>query len=241
MDAITPLNLLVAFAAGTLSFLSPCMLPLVPGYLAVLGGEADVDRTAEARVTRRMRGAGAFVAGFGIVFVVLGLASGAAGSFVVEARRPLEISGGVVIALLGLLMLGERMTPAALQRRIGGELRAPAPGLVGALAFGAVFGAAWSPCIGPTLGAILTLAAAGGSALAGGVLLTAFALGLGVPFILLAAGAGWLERVLGSVRRHAGSIRTASGILLLVFGTALALGLVGRLSSQLAGVPGLDI
>ena len=234
MDALSPINLLVAFAAGTLSFLSPCMLPLVPGYLAVLGTDEEGQRS-------RVRAAAWFVAGFAVVFVLLGMGSGLAGGGVLRARRPLELTGGVLIALFGALILAERILPASMQRRLGRELRPPRPGRTGAMLFGAVFGAAWSPCIGPTLGAILTLAATSGSIVSGATLLGVFAAGLGIPFLLLAAGAGWLERSLVAVRRYAHAIRIASGVLLLTFGMLLALGVVGQLSSRLASIPGLDI
>jgi len=238
MDALTPINLLVAFAAGTLSFLSPCMLPLVPGYLAVLGSDGA---SGEAPMRSRLRGASLFILGFGVVFVLLGVGSGFAGGFIIRARRPVEIIGGVIIIVFGLSMLAERVMPAQLRQRLGRELRPPRAGAAGAVGFGMVFGAAWSPCIGPTLGAILTLAAAGGSASSGAVLLGVFALGLGLPFMLLAAGAGWLEQRLRSVRRHIGAVHLASGMLLIVFGALLALGWIGEISSRLAGVPGFDI
>lgn len=234
MEGLTFINLLVAFAAGVLSFLSPCMLPLVPGYIAVLGSDASSPRS-------RMQGAVLFVVGFGVVFVALGVGSSIAGGTIVQARRPIEIVGGAVIATFGLAMLLEHRMPMILQRRIGRELKAPEPGRFGAFGFGVIFGAAWSPCIGPTLGAILTLAAANGSALGGAILLTVFAAGLGIPFLLLAAGVSWLDSSLGFLKRHSRGVRTLSGVLLLVFGVSLALGLAGQASSRLSGIPGLDI
>lgn len=104
-----------------------------------------------------------------------------------------------------------------------------------------MFGAAWSPCIGPTLGAILALAAAGQQPLAGGVLLAVFALGLGLPFVLLALGIARMERIVSAARAHVRSIRVASGVLLLAFGVLLAAGVIGQLSSRFASFPGITI
>lgn len=239
MDVVTPLNLLVSFAAGVLSFLSPCMLPLVPGYLAWMG--AAPDGADERDTSPPLPRALLFVAGFGVVFVILGMGAGLLGGAAISARRPAEIVGGVAIALLGTAILAERWLPISLQRRIGLSLNSAGPGRLGALGFGAVFGAAWSPCIGPTLGAILALAAAGQQALAGAVLLAVFAVGLGLPFVLLALGVSALARALPALRRYSARIRVASGVILIVFGTLLAAGIVGQLSSRLAGVPGFLI
>ncbi len=233
VDAVTPLNLLVALAAGVLSFVSPCMLPLMPGYVAWMGANPDNSREhASSPLPRALL----FVAGFSTVFVVLGMGAGLLGGAAISARRPAEIVGGVAIVLLGVAILAERRLPMSLQRRIGLSLDTAGRGRLGALGFGAVFGAAWSPCIGPTLGAILALAAVGQQAMAGAVLLAVFAAGLAVPFVLLALGLGALERALPTIRRHSARIRTASGVILVIFGSLLVEGAAGQLSSRLAGV-----
>lgn len=236
MDALTPINLLVAFAAGTLSFLSPCMLPLVPGYLAWMGAPPSSGRPA-----RQVRSALLFVAGFSIVFVVLGMGAGLLGGAAGSSRRPIEMVGGTLIAIMGALILLEHRLPARMQSRIGRNIRPGEPTASGALGFGVVFGAAWSPCIGPTLGAILALAAAGQQPVIGALLLAVFALGLGLPFLLLAFGVERIERLVVIGRAYARPIRLASGALLLLFGLLVALGVIGQLSSRLAGIPGIAI
>ncbi|MBJ7470307.1 MAG: sulfite exporter TauE/SafE family protein [Solirubrobacteraceae bacterium] len=245
---LAPQDFVIAFAAGAVSFASPCMLPLVPGFVAwSASGTPAVESGPDAEA---QPGDGPpspvvlavlFVAGFTAIFVALGVASGVVGSTLAVATRPIQIAGGLLVAAMGLFMLADRWLPARVQQRVGARERRFAPTPLGAVGFGAVFGAAWSPCIGPTLGAILTLAASTGGALSGGVLLVAFAAGLGVPFIALASGIGGAARVLPVLRRHTGRIRLASGAVLMVFGLLLASGVIGRLSSSLSAIPGLEI
>lgn len=239
-------DVLIAFAAGAASFASPCMLPLVPGFVAwapggaVAAASAAAEDPAESTLRRPVGLALLFVAGFTIVFVALGVATGAAGSALTVAREPLQIVGGILIAALGLFMLAGSRLPLPMQRRIGMRERRFAPTPFGALGFGAVFGAAWSPCIGPTLGAILTLSASNGGALQGAVLLAVFAAGLGVPFVLLAAGVG-SDALAAALRRHTVKIQIYSGAALIIFGALLATGVVAGLSSELSGIPGLEL
>lgn len=233
-------ELLVAFAAGAVTFASPCMLPLVPGF-AAWSASAPGAPAASGAAGPSLRLAVWFVAGFGIVFVALGTLSGAAGSLLQQVRGPAQTVGGVVIALFGLFMLIDRWLPVQFQQRVGLQERRFAPTAAGAVGFGAVFGAAWSPCIGPTLGAILTLAAGSGGALEGAVLLSVFTLGLGVPFLLLAGGIGRASMALPWLRRNAGPLRVASGTVLLAFGVLLASGVLAQLSSELSTIPGIEL
>ena len=230
----------VALAAGLVSFASPCVLPLVPGYLSFvtgLTGEAlGTDRTAAGdgsdggttRVALRTRGrllAGSslFVLGFAVPFALLGWA---AGLLNVLERSALAqgVMGGVVV-VLGVLMLRGRLVREV---RFGGRL--PTGTLAGAPLLGFVFGVGWTPCLGPTAGAILTLSASvtGGVNARGAFLGLVYALGLGLPFILLAVGVGRVSRTLAVLRRHGERLQRAGGVLLIVVGLAIATGLWQR-------------
>lgn len=238
----SPQEFIVAFAAGAVTFASPCMLPLVPGFAAWSASANETTATPDRPArSASMRLAAWFVVGFGLVFVALGTLSGAAGSVLQQVRGPAQIVGGVLIALFGLFMLADRWLPVRFQQRLGARERRFAATPSGAVAFGAVFGAAWSPCIGPTLGAILTLAAGTGGAVEGAALLTVFTLGLGLPFLLLASGIGRVGEVLPVLRRRTNAIRVASGVVLVAFGVLLATGVLADLSAQLSGIPGIEL
>lgn len=228
-------ELVVAFAAGAVSFASPCMLPLVPGFVAWTAAGAQPGGR------RPLPLAAWFVLGFTLVFVALGALTGVAGTALEQSRGTLQVVGGIVITAMGAFMLADRWLPPQLLGRFGLRERRFAVGAPGALAFGAVFGSAWSPCIGPTLGAILTLAAGTGGAGEGAVLLTAFSAGLGVPFLLLASGVAGADRLLPVLRERSGAIRAASGVMLVAFGVLLATGRIAALSSRLSGLGGVEI
>jgi cytochrome c-type biogenesis protein len=219
---VTDGPLLVAAGAaalvGTLGFLSPCVLPLVPGYLSYvtgLSGTADVPR-----VRRTLAGAALFVAGFSAVFVASGAVLGAVGQTIAADRLLLERIAGVITVVMGLVFLG-RIRPLQRSMRIRGLPRA---GLVGAPLVGAAFGLAWTPCLTPTVGAIYALAISQNTAGRGAFLAAAYSLGLGVPFLLVAAGFGWLSRALSFVRRHHRVIGALGGAVLIVMGVLLLSG-----------------
>jgi cytochrome c-type biogenesis protein len=245
----------VAAVAGLVSFLSPCVLPLVPGYLSYVtglsGAEATrtdpTDRTDGAdpdgagpggavavRSRRQVRsrtvaGAVLFVLGFTAVFVAYGVLFGRLGALLIEHQRLLERILGVVVVLLGLAFLG--VFPGALREfRIH---RYPAAGLAGAPLLGIVFGLGWTPCIGPTLGAVQSLALSSAGAGRGAALSAAYCLGLGIPFVLVAVGARWAVGAVGVVRRHAALVTYVGGGLLVVLGLLLVTGLWSELTIQL--------
>ena len=208
----------IAFVAGLVSFLSPCVLPLVPGYLSYMSGLG----TAEAGGRRSPRAglvAVVFVLGFTAVFVALGASATALGQLLGANRGLLSRAGGVVIVAMGLVFMG-----ALRVRWLYREARfhpTPRAGLWGSAVLGAAFAFGWTPCIGATMGAVLTMAA--GHAAAGGpgegaFLLFVYSLGLGLPFVAAGVGVSRLTAALGALRRHARAINVASGVLLVAVG-----------------------
>jgi cytochrome c-type biogenesis protein len=222
--------LLVAAAAGFVSFASPCVLPLVPGYLSYMSGlsGAEVDAGASGRsgsVTARVTLAALlFVVGFSLVFVALGAALGGLTSWLIANREPVTRVAGVLVIALGLFMAGLVNAPWLYRERRVRADRVPA-GLAGALPLGMVFGLGWTPCIGPTLGAVLGLAAATGGAARGAVLLFAYSLGLGIPFLLAGLGFRFALGWFAGLRRHVHRLELAGGVLLVAIGVLLVTGL----------------
>jgi cytochrome c-type biogenesis protein len=213
----------VALVAGLVSFFSPCVIPLLPGYLSYATGLSGADLANGVAGTRRGRmflGSLLFVLGFAVVFVILGSASGALGSWLVEYDDTLTVVLAIVLIVLGLVFAG--WVPM-LQRdwRIH---RLPGVGLASAPVIGFLFGIGWAPCIGPTLGAILTLSYNESTISRGAFLAGVYALGLGIPFIV--AGLAY-ERMLGAVgwvRHHQQWVMRAGGIMLIVVGVLLLTG-----------------
>ncbi len=205
-------SLAAAFLAGVLSFLSPCVLPLVPTYLFYLGGERG----------RPLLNALFFVLGFGAVFFLLGLPFTLLGGLLFEHRQTLARVGGAVLILFGLYMLGLRPR-WGVNLRYQGETSRP----LGALLLGATLGLGWTPCIGPILGAILTLTAVGG----GVGLLLAYILGLAVPFLLVALFAERLKVWLRRAGRFSHYVEILAGVVLLAVGILLLTGTFTALNS----------
>lgn len=219
----------VSVAAGLVSFASPCVLPLVPGYLALASGLSGASRGSPGRGRATVLLASVlFVLGFAVFFTLLGGAVGAFGRTVSEHRQLVGALGGVLVIAMGLFLLGV-LRPAVMQQEARAMSRVPG-GLLGAFPLGLVFAAGWTPCIGPTLAAILTLSAADGAAspARGATLAFAYALGLGLPFILLG---GLLDRgvgILGRLRRHSLQLERAGGAVLVLVGVLLVTGLWDR-------------
>jgi cytochrome c-type biogenesis protein len=234
-DGNPVLALLVAAAAGFVSFASPCVLPLVPGYLSYMSGVSgqDVERRGNRAAGRVVAGAALFVLGFSLVFVALGAALGAVTSWLVLNRGLVTRIAGVLVIVMGLFLAGV-VKPGFLyrERRLRPD-KVPG-GLAGALPLGMVFGLGWTPCIGPTLGAVLGLATiGGGGARRGAVLLFAYSLGLGVPFLIAALG---FRRALGrfpALRARFRWFELAGGGMLVVIGLLLVTGLWDSLLTQL--------
>ncbi|MFC9126932.1 cytochrome c biogenesis CcdA family protein [Streptomyces sp. NPDC057099] len=208
----------LALLGGLVSFFSPCVLPLVPGYLSYVTGVSGTD-LAEARRGRMVAGASLFVLGFTAVFVSTGAFFGFFGQTLQEHKDVLSKVLGVLMILLGVFFMG--LMPWLTQREFRFH-RKPVAGLIGAPLLGALFGIGWTPCIGPTLASVLVLSSDQGSAGRGALLTVAYCLGLGVPFVLAAVafrkalGAfGWIKRHYVWVMRVGGTMMIVTGLLLL--------------------------
>lgn len=218
-DANVLVAAVVAFVAGTVSFASPCVVPLVPGYLSYVTGLSGEDLgvgSAGAR-GRILAGTSLFVVGFAVPFTMIGVAIGTLNFL--QTNRVAQIVMGVLVIAFGVLLASGR-----LMREWRVTDQAPGSGLAAAPVLGFVFGVGWTPCVGPALGAILTLAAGGGST-RGGLLAFVFALGLGLPFVLFGLLFRRLSGALGFLRRNARRLQLAGGGLLVVVGVVVATGL----------------
>ena len=223
MTAALPSSLLaalpLAFAAGLVSFLSPCVLPLLPGYVAFLSGAAGRVEGRSGR-GRAFLGAVAFVLGFAVVFVSFGALFGGLGRTLTTNRRTIEVAFGFVTIALGLFFAG--WWPSSWLQRERRVHRLPRASVIGAAILGFTFALGWTPCIGPTLAAILGLAAtsSGATAVRGSILAFVYCLGLGVPFIVAALATEWMATASTWLRRHSRTIGRVGGTMLILIGLA---------------------
>ena len=235
--APSSLTVLVAFSAGLLSFLSPCVLPLVPSYLTFVTGMTLDELTGDggrATRTRTMTHAALFVLGFMIVFVSLGAAATALGSVIGKSLVIAQRVGGVLIVLFGLYLLDVVRLPFLMRERRAHLARRPA-GMAGSLVAGVAFGAGWTPCVGPVLASILLYAGTAGSMQQGTALLAAYSIGLGIPFLAAAFALDrFLTRLCG-MKRWLRPLELVSGTLLVIVGVVLATGRFRLLTGFLAG------
>ncbi|MEX2501038.1 MAG: cytochrome c biogenesis CcdA family protein [Trueperaceae bacterium] len=217
---MTP-TLTVAFSAGILSFLSPCVLPLVPSYLAYVGGSGAAKRAI------LLRNASLFVLGFSMIFMGLGASASALGGLLRENRDLLAIGGGVLVIVFGLVLLGVIRLPI-LMRDTRVQARHDASTPVGAVLLGMAFAAGWTPCIGPVLGGILTLAGASGTLSEGVLMLAVYSAGLAVPFLAAALAMDPFLRASRRMRSWLPWVERAAGGLLLVAGVMMVTGTFTR-------------
>lgn len=223
----------LALLAGLVSFASPCVLPLVPGYLAYVGGMAATGEDTGKRARSKMvLGVLLFIAGFTVVFVTMAVIAGAAGTFLTAQADIITRILGVVIMVMGLAFIGQ----VSFLQREWKPSWTPATGLVGAPLLGVAFAIGWVPCIGPTLAAIMSLSFQSGSVPRAVMLAVVYCIGIGVPFLLIALGLGWMTGAVAFLKRHIRLINILGGALLLLIGLLMVTGLWSRLMSQLAVV-----
>ncbi|MFC6879790.1 MULTISPECIES: cytochrome c biogenesis CcdA family protein [Actinomadura] len=218
----------LAALAGLVSFVSPCVLPLVPGYLSYVTGMTGAD-LAEQRRGRLVGGVALFVLGFSVVFVSYGVVFGGLGRWLLEYQDTITRVLGVMVIVFGLAFMG--FVPG-LQRTMKSG-KAPAAGLAGAPLLGVLFGLGWTPCIGPTLGAVQGLAITEASAGRGALLSLAYCLGLGVPFLITAVAYRRALGAFGAVKRHYPLVMRIGGGMLVLIGVLLVSGLWGDLTIQM--------
>ncbi|MEO3825321.1 cytochrome c biogenesis protein CcdA [Actinomadura sp. B10D3] len=218
----------LAALAGLVSFASPCVLPLVPGYLSYVTGMTGVD-IAEQRRGRLLAGVLLFVAGFSAVFVSYGVIFGGLGRWLLEYQDSITRVLGAVTIVFGLAFMG--LVPGLQRTMKSGRL--PAAGLAGAPLLGVLFGLGWTPCIGPTLGAVQSLAVTEASAGRGALLSLAYCAGLGLPFVATALAYRYALGAFGAVKRHYPLVMRTGGGMLVLIGVLLVSGLWGDLTIEL--------
>jgi cytochrome c-type biogenesis protein len=225
----------LALIAGVASFLSPCVLALVPAYIGYLGGRAaGGEGDANNRFITFTHGL-AFVLGFSTVFVLLGVAASALGGLLFDVRTWLGRIGGLVVIVFGLHMIGVIRIPFLEYDTRVQEMPDPKLGYLSSALMGVFFSAGWSPCVGPVLGAILTLALNGGSISSGVVLLSAYSAGLAVPFLIAALGIGWVTTILRKYNKVMRYTEIVMGVLMVIIGAMLMTGAFNIIATLFPG------
>ena len=216
----------ISFLEGMVTFISPCLLPMLPIYISYFagGGERSVRRT--------LTGALGFVAGFTVVFMAMGALAGTVGSFLQEYRQTVDIISGGVVVLFGLNFLG--ILNWNLFRGMGAHVKTGDMGFWSAAVFGVIFSLGWTPCVGAFLGSALMLASQQGSAVQGVIMLLCYSAGLGVPFLISAVLIDQLKGAFNWIKSHYTVINRICGGLLIIVGIAMATGLLGRLLAVLS-------
>lgn len=225
---------LIAIAAGLISFLSPCVLPLVPGYLAYVGSTAGSDPGSPTPRRRVLTGSVLFVLGFTAVFVAILAAAGTVGVFLFKWEQLITRIMGVFIVIMGLVFIGlfnKMQTTKKMRIK-------PKFGLAGAPILGAVFAVGWTPCMGPTLTVIMGLSLQQGSIARSVVLAIAYCIGLGVPFVVAAFGFGWMTNTMTFFKRHIRVVNLIGGSLLVLIGLLMVTGIWSKMMFALQAVIG---
>lgn len=227
---IANITLGLAFLAGLASFLSPCVFSLVPAYIGYLGGRAAGGEVTESNRFITFTHGLAFVLGFSLVFITLGVASSAFGRLLFDLRFILAKVGGIVVIIFGLHMIGIFRIPFLEYDTRVQQLPDRKWGYLSSALMGVFFSAGWAPCVGPVLGAILTLAMNGGSISTGVSLLSAYSAGLAIPFLIAALGVGWVSVTLKKYGKVMHYIEIAMGIILVIIGIMLFSGIFERIA-----------
>lgn len=220
----------LSFLAGLASFLSPCVLSLVPAYVGYLGGQSIGQKEQSQKLRTFLHGV-VFVIGFSLVFIILGISFAALGNILQDVREILSKIGGTVVILLGLHMTGLlRIGFLEFDARVQ-TAQSNRMGFLSSFLMGVSFSAGWSPCIGPVLGAILTLVLNEGNISSGAVFLSAYSLGMAIPFLIAAAATGWVTNLLVKQGKVMHMIEVVMGILMIILGLLLFMGLFERLAA----------
>ncbi|MBL8098022.1 MAG: cytochrome c biogenesis protein CcdA [Anaerolineales bacterium] len=228
---ISQITVWLALLAGLASFLSPCVFSLVPAYVGYLGGRA-VSAGGEPNRWLTFSHGIAFVLGFSIVFVLLGVAASYAGALLYDLRLWLARIGGAVVIVFGLHMIGLLHIPFLSYDTRMQQAPDPKLGYLSSAMMGVFFSAGWSPCVGPVLGAILTLAINGGSISQGATLLSFYSIGLGIPFLVAALGIGWVTTILQKYKKTMRYVEIIMGIVLVIIGVMLMTGVFALIAQQ---------
>jgi len=218
---LSNITLGLAFVAGLASFLSPCVFSLVPAYIGYLSGRAAGGEGGENNKFVTFLHGLAFVLGFSFVFILLGIAASAFGGALYEIREWLAKIGGIVVIIFGLHMIGVYRIPFLEYDTRVQELPDPKYGYFSSALLGVFFSAGWSPCVGPVLGAILTLAISGGNIAQGASLLIAYSAGLAIPFLIAALGIGWVSTTLRKYSKAMRYVEIVMGVILVIVGIML--------------------
>ena len=221
------MHYVIMFLEGILTFISPCLLPLLPVYISYFAGGKEERSTGTT-----LKNAVGFVLGFSLVFVALGAFAGFAGSFLNQYQILINIITGAIVTLFGLSYLGVFTIPFF--KGINSNKKASSSGFFPSVLFGLVFSIGWTPCVGAFLGSALMMASQQGSALQGILLLLCYSIGLGVPFILCALLIERLKQAISFIKKHYKVVNTVSGIFLIAIGIAMMTGLMGRLLGLLS-------
>jgi cytochrome c-type biogenesis protein len=220
----------LAFLAGLASFLSPCVFSLVPAYIGYLGGRAAGGEVTESNRFITFTHGLAFVLGFSLVFITLGVASSAFGRLLFDLRFVLSKVGGIVVIIFGLHMIGVFRIPFLEYDARVHQLPDRKWGYLSSALMGVFFSAGWAPCVGPVLGAILTLALNGGSVSTGVSLLSAYSAGLAIPFLIAALGVGWVSATLKKYGKVMHYVEIVMGVVLVIVGVMLFSGIFERIA-----------
>ncbi|WP_192177408.1 cytochrome c biogenesis CcdA family protein [Mesorhizobium amorphae] len=232
MPEISNIGVLSVFAAGVLSFLSPCVLPLVPGYVSYVAGRTPMAVPADGSMALRLPAIGlslCFVLGFSTVFIVLGASASAVGRMLIGYRYELNLVGGAIVILFGLFLTG-LVRPSWMMREARFHADIPGGKAASAYVLGLAFAFGWTPCIGPILGAILTVGAVSATVADGVALLAIYSLGLGLPFLLAALFTDSLTQRLKAMRQAGRLLQPAAGAIMVVMGLAMITGQMSTFS-----------
>ena len=216
----------ISFLEGIITFISPCLLPMLPIYISYFAGGG------ERKTTKTVRSAMGFVTGFTLVFMAMGALAGTVGSFLRQYETAVNIVSGLVVIFFGLSFLG--VFQLKLFRGTAYSMKADHMGFFPALIFGVVFSVGWTPCVGAFLGSALMLASQQGHVMEGMLMLLAYSMGLGIPFVLSAVLIDYLKTAFNWIKKHYSVINTVCGCLLIVIGIMMATGTMGRLLALLS-------